>query len=57
MSEYRVLKDIETICVEQTYTVNSPPLSEGVSLSGIKTLPVIFCEGLVSTDTFTPICF
>ena len=58
LSEYKVLKDIETICVEQTYTVNSlPPISEGVSLKGITTPPISFCEGSVSTDTFTPICF
>ena len=58
MSEYRVLKDIETICVEQTYAVNSlPPTSEGVSLKGITAPPISLCEGLVSTDTFTPICF
>ena len=61
MSDGKVRKaheDRETICVDDTYTVNSlPPTSEGVSLKGITAPPVSFCEGSVATDTLTPICF
>jgi len=50
MSDGKVRKDRETICVDDTYALNSsPPTSEGVSLKGITASPISFCGG-VSLD-------